>query len=203
MRRAELLPAYAKGTNDWNKALFQGKQTLHFSLHVHPEKPLNYSHDYRLFFLQTADFSADTVYIATGTPMGQNIAENKRKNLRFYGNSRTNDKILFETEFSFGWHNFALYLDFGANTVQVYYSKGDDVPLPVTGTIQNSFAGTSIAHFGILKRPTGNTGLNYLYQGYQAKGVTEAIVYGGIFEENGLLDCSIVNTGVGKRRRGV
>ena len=35
-----------------------------------------------------------------------------------------------------------------------------------------------------------------------AKGINEAVVLGGIFEENGLLNCSLVNTDEGNSGRG-
>jgi len=112
-RRAELLPA----SNTGDDPSTTGVKTLHFSVRLDPSRPLNYTHEYQLVFLESADYSTNQFALKTGTiiddadPRGAR----KRNRLRLVGNVAYNGgKTLFEIPFSRGWHNFALTLDFTA-----------------------------------------------------------------------------------------
>ena len=96
---------------------------------------------------------------------------------------------LFNTRFTAGdWHNFAITLDFTKSTTQVYYSKNGS-PLASTGAaMANNVAGQGEYHFGILKKPIGG-GSDIPHNGFQPSGISEGVVFGGIFEEDSTGGC--------------
>ena len=107
-RRAELLPA----SNDGSDASTTGIKTLHFSLAKDPQRPLNFSHEYQLVFLESADFSTNQVVLKTGTILGQDTPD--PDTLQLFGNVKET-LLLFKTKFEEGVvHNFAVTLDFTA-----------------------------------------------------------------------------------------
>lgn len=157
---------------------------------------MNYTHEYQVFFVETADWVANQLVLRVGAPLDGTASQKAQpKNLRLYGNSKTN-QLLYETSFVDGWHNFALELDFDKNTVKTYYSQGSNTLKAVTSAISNDLSGYGELHFGLLKKPTGTS--DVLTSGYQEKKINEGLVFGGIFVENGSLDCS-KSAGVGKR----
>ena len=189
-RRAELQAAASK-------AIMGGKKTIHLSLRYDTQRLLNYTHEYVLFFQETSDFKAMQLSIKTGAILGgTGDLQTTKQVLRVFGNSASNNKVLFETGFVSGWHNFAFELDFDKNTVLPYYSANDyKLKAVASAPIANSLSGGGVYHFGVLKKPTETT--DYLYNGYQEKGINEGIMFGGMFIENGELDCAGI-VGVGK-----
>jgi hypothetical protein len=112
-RRAELLPA----TNNGTDATVQGVTTLHLSIIEDPVKPLNYSHEYQLVFIETNDFASHVWTLKTGTPFGTDPAslpEGKAKTLRLGSSTAggAEEVVLFESPFDTGvWYNFAIQTD--------------------------------------------------------------------------------------------
>lgn len=105
-RRAELDPNL---NSTIGSPAVSGIKTLHFSLQLDSTRPLNYSHEYQIVFLETADFSNTQLTLKTGTILGGNPNINpKTLNLSGFGAEET----LFEIPFVAGWHNFGLVLDF-------------------------------------------------------------------------------------------
>ena len=189
VRRAELSPA----NNDQNKGLMSGKKTVHFSLQYDTRRLLNYTHEYLLFFMETSDYATTQISVRTGAILGgTNEQQTVKQVLRVFGNTKhsAQGQLLFETGFVNGWHNFALELDFNKNTVLPYYSSNEDVLEPMSsGPISNSLGGGGRYHFGLLKKGTNGRG-NFLTNGFQPRGINEGMIYGGIFVEDGALDCS-------------
>jgi len=73
-------------------------------------RPLNYSHEYQLVFLETADYSTNQFALKTGKIIGANAADGER--LIVQSNVR-NPTTLHETAFTRDvWHNYALTLNF-------------------------------------------------------------------------------------------
>lgn len=109
-RRAELLPNSNNGTDP----TVQGVTTLHFSIMEDPTKPLNYSHEYQLVFIETNDFASHVWTLKTGTPFGTDPAsleEGKAKTLRLGSSTAggADEVVLFEQPFiSDVWYNFAI-----------------------------------------------------------------------------------------------
>jgi hypothetical protein len=116
-RRAELLPV----TNNGTDATVQGVTTLHFSIQEDPSKPLNYSHEYQLVFIETNDFASHVWTLKTGTPFGTDpLPEDKAKTLRL-GSSTAGgamETVLFEKPLNCGvWYNFAIQTDWDKRRV--------------------------------------------------------------------------------------
>ncbi|KAK1590409.1 uncharacterized protein LY79DRAFT_579893 [Colletotrichum navitas] len=183
-RRAEMLPA----SNDGADPSTDGVKTLHFSLMKDAQRPLNLSHEYQLVFLESADFSTNQVVLKTGSILGQNTAD--PDTLQLFGNVNS-DPVpeLFKTKFTPDvFHNFAVKLDFTANTTQVFYSQGN-TPLKSQGApFVNNIAGKGQFHFGMLKKPV-NGGDNIAKSGDQPANINEGVIYGGIFEEDSSTGC--------------
>ncbi|TLD18004.1 hypothetical protein PspLS_10477 [Pyricularia sp. CBS 133598] len=167
IRRADLLPSIR---SQLDNVAVKGVRTLHFSVQRDANKPLNDTHDYQLVNLESGDFSFHQFDVRTG-------ADNK-KDIAIFGNSKaaTPEKI-FSTPFGEkDFENFALKLDFDANTMQVFHSTGNDPLKQATEPVKNDLAGLGEYHFALVKNPVGTA--------TQPTGIKEAIIYGGIFMED-------------------
>jgi hypothetical protein len=108
-RRAELLPVSVTGTD----ASTTGVKTVHFSIMKDTTRPLNTSHEYQLFFLESNDYSTNQVVLKYGSIIGGNGGANP-DSLFLVGNVNTTPvKTIYSTRFTPGvWHNFAITNDF-------------------------------------------------------------------------------------------
>ncbi|KAK1624528.1 hypothetical protein BDP81DRAFT_464657 [Colletotrichum phormii] len=186
-RRAELIPSTNTGTDESTT----GVKTLHFSLSKDVQRPLNLSHEYQLAFLESNDFSTNQVVLKTGTILGGDATVDP-DTLQLFGNVNTKPAppVLFSTPFAENTiHNFAVTMDFNANTtVHVFYST-DNNDLEAQGEHQpNVVTGQGQYHFGILKKPVGGQG-DITKNGFQPDGIDEGIVYSGIFQEDSANGC--------------
>ncbi|PQE16337.1 hypothetical protein CJF32_00006233 [Rutstroemia sp. NJR-2017a WRK4] len=179
-RRAELLPS----SNNGSDASTTGIKTLHFSIQKDLAHPLNFSHEYQLVFLETADFSDNQFVLKTGTILGSNGTAATGDRLVVVGNINDGAKELFSTPWTEGWHNFGVVLDFDRNTTQILHSTAL-LPLKnVTTPLSNNISGRGQYHFGMLKKPTDTpSGGDITKSGFQEAGIDERVVYGGIFME--------------------
>jgi hypothetical protein len=193
-RRAELLPKPANVTDS-----VTGIKTLHWSMKTDQTRPLNYSHEYQLVWLENQDYSANQFTIGTGTPYGKNATTDEdTRTLFLLGTSATSpQQTLWKTSFTPGvWHNFGLVLDYTSNQVEIFYSKGSAPLARKTKLLVNDLSNLGQYHFGVLKKPTGPPGIDITKQGFQEPGIHEGITYGGIFEENSVGGCISVARGV-------
>ncbi|KAK5727242.1 hypothetical protein LTR15_003136 [Elasticomyces elasticus] len=173
--------------------LVDGKRTLHFSVRADDRRPLNFTHEYQNVFLETNAYDAHQFTLKTGTPYDNSTSINSSavtatQTLRIQSgtNAGALEKTLFETEYSGGtWHNFAVELDFDANTLAAYYSKDyANLELVVPATANNN-SGGGLYHFGIIKLPASGTGNGSVpFSGYQPSNIEEGQIYGGIFIED-------------------
>lgn len=178
-RRAELNPNV---NNSVGSPAVTGVKTVHFSLMMDAARTFNFSHEYQLVFLETADYSNTQFTLKTGTLIDVATADPKTLVLTGYGSKET----LFSTPFTAGWHNFALTLNFDKNTVAVYYSMGSSPLAPAStsaSAVANNLAGGGAYHYGIIKKSTGG-GSDVVHKGFQESGIDEGIIYGGIFIED-------------------
>ncbi|KAH0440963.1 hypothetical protein CcaCcLH18_02306 [Colletotrichum camelliae] len=184
-RRAELIPSSNSGTDPSTT----GVKTLHFSIAKDAQRPLNVSHEYQMAFLESNDFSTNQMVLKTGTILGGNNAN--PDTLQLFGNVNTKPSppVLFSTPFTEGvTHNFAVTLDFNANTSKVFYSTGKD-PLKAQGdAVKNDVSGQGQYHFGLLKKPVGGTG-DITKNGFQPSGINEGVIFSGIFLEDSADGC--------------
>lgn len=141
------------------------------------------THEYLNIWHETSDWSANQFNFQTGTIIGQpRLPKNTFKIM-----SREN-KLIWQTPIEKKeWQNFAITLDFNKNTLQVYYSKGNDPLRSVTKLVKNNNAGEGQYQFGILKKPTGTD--DVVNKGYQESGIDEGQIYGGIFIEDSANGC--------------
>ncbi|KAK0380085.1 hypothetical protein BDP67DRAFT_557705 [Colletotrichum lupini] len=167
IRRADLLPSIRSQLND---VAVTGVRTMHFSIQRDATKPLNVTHDYQVFNLESKDFSFHQIDVRTGADNGNEIA--------VFGNSKTTPAAkIFSTPFGEGqFENFAIKMDFNANTVQVFHSTANDPLKQVTEPVANDLAGLGEYHFSLQKNPVGTA--------TQPTGIKEAIIFGGIFMED-------------------
>lgn len=111
-RRAELKPT----TNTGSDPATTGIKTLHFSVRADTARPLNYTHEYQLAFLESADYSTNQFALKTGSIIDDSDPRGhlKKNWLRLVGNVANDNggKTLFEVPFGKDWHNFGLRLDF-------------------------------------------------------------------------------------------
>ncbi|KAI3538181.1 hypothetical protein CSPX01_09758 [Colletotrichum filicis] len=166
IRRADLLPSIRSQLND---VAVTGIRTMHFSIQRDATKPLNVTHDYQVFNLESKDFSFHQIDVRTGADNGNEIA--------VFGNSKTTPAAkIFSTPFGEGqFENFAIKMDFNANTVQVFHSTANDPLKQVTEPIAD-LAGLGEYHFSLQKNPVGTA--------TQPTGIKEAVIFGGIFMED-------------------
>jgi hypothetical protein len=87
-------------------------------------------------------------------------------------NDASNQRTLWQTPFSGGcWHNIALTLDFDANTLQMFYSRGQARLKSQGDAVSNDNSNGGQFHIGMLKKPTG-TGLSDISkEGFQESGI--------------------------------
>ncbi|KAI9703420.1 MAG: hypothetical protein M1820_005892 [Bogoriella megaspora] len=191
-RRSELLPNAPSSSTT-------GIQTLHLSLQRDDTRPLNYSHEYMLAWLESSDYSRDQFCIGTGTIFGNgnNVTTAAGAQTLFVRGNNLNAATqidVFNTPFTSGvWHNLALTLNFNTNTIQVYYSQGNATLTSKSSAVSNDLTGNGQYHVGILKKPTG-TGLSDITkQGFQESNINEGIIFGGAYLEDSSSWC--VSTG--------
>lgn len=192
-RRAELLPKPSNVTDS-----VTGIKTLHWSFKTDQHRPLNYSHEYQLVWLENQDYSANQFTIGTGTPYGENATTAKdAQTLFLLGTSAASpQQTLWKTPFTQGvWHNFGLVLDYTSNQVEVFYSKGSEPLARKTKLLANDLSNLGQYHLGVLKKPTGPPGIDITKQGFQEAGIHEGLIYGGMFEENSAGGCISVGRG--------
>ncbi|KAK1723472.1 hypothetical protein CaCOL14_008018 [Colletotrichum acutatum] len=167
IRRADLLPSIRSQLND---VAVTGVRTMHFSIQRDATKPLNVTHDYQVFNLESKDFSFHQIDVRTGADNGNEIA--------VFGNSKTTPAAkIFSTPFGEGqFENFAIKMDFNANTVQVFHSTANEPLKQATEPVANDLAGLGEYHFSLQKNPVGTA--------TQPTGIKEAVIFGGIFMED-------------------
>ena len=192
-RRTELLPQPALGVAV--NATTSGVQTFHLSIMRDETRALNYSHEYMLSWLESADYSRDQFTVGTGTLFGNgnNVTTSQVAQTLFVRSNNVDasaQRTLWQTPFTTDtWHNLALTLNFDENTVQVYYSTNSS-PLTSQGpATSNDLSGNGEFHVGLLKKPTGLGLTDITTQGFQESGINEGMIFGGVFEENSSSGC--------------
>ncbi|KAL7276655.1 hypothetical protein RUND412_000360 [Rhizina undulata] len=149
-RRSELLPSINNDTD----AAVQGTTTFHFSIRADPARPLNYSHNYELVFIETNDYSSHVFTLKTGVPFGSNETVADAETFRMGSSTASGDeKVLWEVAVGRGWHNWAV-----ENNWDESPCRNTKTPAP----------------------PSTDVSLN----GFQETGIYEGLIYGGIFVED-------------------
>lgn len=79
--------------------------------------------------------------------------------------------------------------DFWYSKIQVFYSQGGADLAAVSPVTANDNSGRGQYHFGLLKKPTGDGLTDITKQGFQETGISEGIVFGGIYQEDSAAGC--------------
>ncbi|KAL1874737.1 hypothetical protein VTK73DRAFT_265 [Phialemonium thermophilum] len=167
-----------QGDSNNDSPAVKGVKTIHFSVKLDPTRPFNLSHEYLNVWHEAADYSANQFNFQTGTIIGQTgLPKDTWKVL-----NRQNRQIWSTPIERSDWQNFAITLDFDKNTLQVYYSKGNDPLKSVTSAVANDNSGAGQYQVGILKKPTGTS--DVVNSGFQERYLNEGLIYGGLFIEN-------------------
>ncbi|ELQ44338.1 hypothetical protein OOU_Y34scaffold00090g3 [Pyricularia oryzae Y34] len=161
-----------------------GVRTLHWSVKIDAARGLNLSHEYLNVWHETADYSANQFNFEMGSILGQpELPSDTFKIL-----DRRNRQIWSTPIDETAWNNFAVTIDYVKNTLRVYYSKNDE-PLKAASCAPtpNDNSGEGQYQLGLLKKPTGTD--DVVNSGYQASGIDEGLIYGGIFLEDSADGC--------------
>ena len=174
-RRTEFIAQKpANGTAELNVEMETGVTVFHFSIKLDTKKPLNYSHEYQIVFIEPNDgthvfdiqlgrFPPSFVQISllmcrgfVGSPFTNPTGILPAPNAHSFKIRNHALDVLFTTPFlPFVWHNFAVQVDWDYRTLAAFYSKDHEHLLPITnGTVPNSSVNpgaTGEFHFGVLK----------------------------------------------------
>ncbi|KXN82853.1 hypothetical protein AN958_02127 [Leucoagaricus sp. SymC.cos] len=181
-RRTDIIAERDWSPSNLTSIIENGTTVFHFSINADTKRPLNYSHEYQIVFIEPSDGS-HVFGIQLGTPFSSDPNAKPTKDAHFFKVLDHKLNILFETPFLPAvWHNFAVQVDWGTRTLGVYYSI-EGLPLTaVTRLVENETqqegdAGKGEFHFGVLKQD------DVVHFGIQ-EGTTEGLHYSGIFVES-------------------
>ncbi|KXX74097.1 hypothetical protein MMYC01_208909 [Madurella mycetomatis] len=160
-----------------------GVKTIHFSVRWDAQRALNLSHEYLNVWHEAADYSANQFNFQAGAILGQSsLPRDTYKVL-----NRQNRQVWSTPILRDDWQNFAITVDFNRNTLQVYYSEGDEPLRSVTSAVSNNNAGEGQYQIGLLKKPTGTS--DVVNSGYQESNLNEGLIYGSLFVEDSADGC--------------
>ncbi|KAK0201444.1 hypothetical protein DFS33DRAFT_1347386 [Desarmillaria ectypa] len=147
-----------------------GISVFHFSIKADETRPLNYTHEYQIVFIEptdgshvfglqlgkvgqyTMDILADSII---GSPFTNPMGVVPAPNATSFKVLDHDLNVLFTTPFTNRmWHNFAVQVDWVNLTLKVFYSMNEDSLEAVTDVMPNASAGAGVIgdfHFGILK----------------------------------------------------
>jgi len=178
-----------------NRSAFEiGTTVFHVSIKEDPCRPLNYTHEYQIVFIEPDD-GTHVFEVQLGTPFSKTTATSldpTARNLKIRDHALN---LLYQTPFkSNTWHNIAVQVDWESRTLAVLYSADDSSLKSVTGVVDNNSTasgtlGQGDYHWGVLKMPLVNPNdspenqADVVHHGIQ-EGTTEALLYSGVFVED-------------------
>lgn len=179
-----------------NRTLLEsGKTVWHFSILRDELRPLNYTHEYQIVFIEPDDGShVFAVNVGSGftVPTASTLPTATAHNLEVLDHALN---VVYSTPFDpLTWHNFAIQVDWDARTLGVFASKGASTLKKVSKLVSNNStqlgtAGQGDFHFGVLKLPladpkdTAAQQGDVVHRGIQ-EGTTEGLYYSGVFVES-------------------
>ncbi|KAE8443443.1 hypothetical protein EG329_001840 [Mollisiaceae sp. DMI_Dod_QoI] len=170
-----------------------GVQTFHWSVRQDREMRMNLTHEYMNVWHEANDYQSNQFSINAGIMLVQdkpkvgNVSTTGLDKNLWKILNRNNDVVwTMEIEWD-DWQNFAITLDYGNNTLQVYYSSGYEPLAAVTKALPNDNSGGGQYQIGIAKKPTET--VSVVYDGFQESNLHEGQIYGGIFIEDSSGGC--------------
>ncbi|PVI07429.1 glycoside hydrolase family 131 protein [Periconia macrospinosa] len=168
-----------------------GVVTFHWSIRQDSARPLNLSHEYMNVWHERADYVGNQFTFVGGVVLkvdGGTGEDTKEERESWKVQGRGND-IVFRAPILFDqWQNFAVQLDYVNDTLQVFYSKGNEKLKAGTEKLKNDNSGGGQLQLGIAKKPTETN--TVVFDGYQEsiRG-SEGQIYGGVFVEDSSNGC--------------
>ncbi|KAF7365705.1 Glycoside Hydrolase Family 131 protein [Mycena venus] len=136
-RRTELIAQKNSSSTSLDAEMETGVSVFHFSIKADPARPLNFSHEYQIVFIEPSD-GTHVFGIQLGSPFTNPTAQLPAKNAHSFKVLDHALNVLFTTPFVPDiWHNFAITVDWENLTLLVAYSI-EGLPLhAVTQTVEN------------------------------------------------------------------
>ncbi|KAJ3572957.1 hypothetical protein NP233_g2740 [Leucocoprinus birnbaumii] len=193
-RRTDIIAELNGSPDPLIPVIENGTTVFHFSIKADTKRPLNYTHEYQIVFIEPNDGS-HIFGVQLGTPFSSDPNSRPTKDNHFFKVLDHSLNILFETPFLPAvWHNFAVQVDWEARTLGVWYSLEALPLIPVTHLVENTSeqtgdAGKGEFHFGVLKLPLVDPNDTPAQQGDVVhfgiqEGTTEGLHYSGVFVES-------------------
>jgi len=192
-RRTDLIAAINGQHTELITQMETGTTVFHFSIKLDEARPLNYTHEYQIVFIEPND-GTHVFEIQLGSPFTNPTGVLPVANAHSFKVRDHSLNVLFTTPFtSDTWHNFAVQVDWTNLTLAVFYSKDVELLSPVTKVVTNEGVtggpnGQGDFHFGVLKLPIVNPNDTPANQGNVVdfgiqEGTTEGLFYSGVFVE--------------------
>ncbi|KAI1788898.1 hypothetical protein LXA43DRAFT_611304 [Ganoderma leucocontextum] len=193
-RRTDIIAANNGEHTNLITQMESNRTTFHFSIKKDETRPLNYTHEYQIVFIEPNDGS-HVFSIQLGSPFTNPTETLPVPNAHSFKVLDHALNVLFSTPFtSHAWHNFAVEVDWNARTLAVWYSQDSELLRQVVTTTSNPTApagpdGQGDFHFAVLKLPLVNPADSPANQGDVVhygiqEGTTEALLYSGVFVED-------------------
>ncbi|KAI0354836.1 hypothetical protein OH77DRAFT_1590221 [Trametes cingulata] len=168
--------------------------TLRITVQKDELRPLNYSHEYQIVFIEPNDGS-HVFGIQLGSPFTNPTGPLPAPNAHSFKVLDHALNVLFTAPFtSHTWHNFAVEVDWNNRTLAVWYSQDAELLQQVKGATPNPTValgpdGQGDFHFTVLKLPIVNPADSpadqgdVVHHGIQ-EGTVEGLLYSGVFVED-------------------
>ncbi|KAI0747574.1 hypothetical protein C8Q74DRAFT_1212624 [Fomes fomentarius] len=204
-RRTDIIAANNGEHTNLIQLIETNTTVFHFSIKKDERRPLNYSHEYQVVFIEPNDGS-HVFGIQIGSPFTNPTGNLPATNAHSFKVLDHALNVLFSTPFtSHTWHNFAIEVDWNARTLAALYSRNSGPLQRVTETVSNPTVpagadGQGDFHFGVLKLPVVDPAdspedrADVVHHGIQ-EGTTEGLLYSGVFVESAE---GGISTGFGK-----
>ncbi|KAJ7752577.1 hypothetical protein B0H16DRAFT_1373199, partial [Mycena metata] len=190
-RRTELIAQKDGNSTALDAEMETAVSVFHFSIKADVLRPLNYSHEYQIVFIEPSD-GTHVFGIQLGSPFTDPTGQLPVTNAHSFKVLDHALNVLFMRPFvSHIWHNFAIQVDWENRTLMVSYST-EGFPLEaVSSVIPNptvALGAVGDFHFGVLKLPLVNPSdspvnqSDVVHHGIQ-EGTTEGLFYSGVFVE--------------------
>ncbi|KAH9891890.1 hypothetical protein C8Q73DRAFT_763344 [Cubamyces lactineus] len=193
-RRTDLIAAVNGEHTELLTRMEENTTIFHFSIQKDDLRPLNYSHEYQIVFIEPNDGS-HVFGIQLGSPFTNPTGALPAPNAHSFKVLDHALNVLFSTPFtSRTWHNFAVEVDWNARTLAVWYSQDAELLRLVKATTPNPTTaagpdGQGDFHIALLKLPIVNPAdspadqSDVVHYGIQ-EGTTEGLLYSGVFVES-------------------
>ncbi|KAI0365349.1 hypothetical protein BV20DRAFT_954502 [Pilatotrama ljubarskyi] len=193
-RRTDIIAAVNGEHTELITRMEQNSTIFHFSIQKDEVRPLNYSHEYQIVFIEPNDGS-HVFGIQLGSPFTNPTGPLPAPNAHSFKVLDHALNVLFTTPFtSHTWHNFAVEVDWNNRTLAVWYSQDAELLRRVKDTTPNPTValgpvGQGDFHFTVLKLPIVNPTDtpadqgDVVHHGIQ-EGTLEGLLNSGVFVES-------------------